>query len=102
MVTTSDVTDGVSYRGGHGDDTFVFQASAKSATILDFNGIGNDKLDLTAFGFANLAAVQALASQQGSDVVIDLDNNGIGGQDVILANTTMASLNFITNNDFLI
>ena len=97
-VTTSNLTGGINYRGGSGDDTFVFQASAKSATILDFNDSGNDKIDLHALGFADLAAVQTASSQVGADVHIDIG----GGHEIVLAATALGSLDFSTNSDFVI
>ncbi len=61
--------------GGLGDDLFVFQDGSGNDLVSDFvAGAGSpDRLDLTAFGFADFDAVLAAANTVGSNVVIQLD-----------------------------
>jgi Ca2+-binding RTX toxin-like protein len=64
--------------GGQGNDEFVFTDVSGTTTVIDFeDGLGGqDLLDVSAFGFANGAAVLALAGASGPgghDVLIQLD-----------------------------
>lgn len=68
--------------GSQGYDVFVFGDHGGTTTVVDFkDGLGGqDLLDLTAFGFADAAAVLALASAPGPgghDVLIELDADDI-------------------------
>jgi Ca2+-binding RTX toxin-like protein len=73
--------------GGTGADTFVFGHGTNQDTVGDFVS-GSDKLDLTAFGFANFAAVQAATHDVGGNAVIDLG----GGDTVTLTGVTTSQL----------
>ena len=74
--------------GEAGADTFVFGASSGIDTIADFTP-GTDKLDLSAYGFANFAAVQAAMTDQGGGIM----NIALGGGNyVILIGVTKAQL----------
>lgn len=61
--------------GSGGNDTFIFIDGSGDDTVTDFvAGAGtDDKLDITAFGFATFADVISAASQTGSDTLIQLD-----------------------------
>ena len=61
--------------GGSGDDLFVFGQGDGGDTIADFTaGSGtDDTLDISAFNFADLSAVQAATTTTGTDSVIQLD-----------------------------
>ena len=66
--------------GGAGADTFVFSTGNNHDTVIDFVS-GTDKIDLTAYGFADFAAVQAAMHDDGDgNAVIDFG----GGNDVTL------------------
>src|SRR5207248_1475080 len=59
--------------GGGANDTFV--AGQGSDTIADFSHAEGDRIDLTAISaFHGIADVQAHASQNGADTLIDLGN----------------------------
>lgn len=74
--------------GGDGADTFLFAAGSGQDTVGDFVS-GSDKLDLSAFGFADFAAVQAATTDNGSGyAVIDLG----GGNSVTLFGVAEAQL----------
>jgi serralysin len=74
--------------GEAGADTFVFGAASGIDTIGDFVP-GTDKIDLSAYGFANFAAVQAAMTDQGGGVM----NIALGGGNyVILIGVTKAQL----------
>lgn len=55
--TITDGADPQVYGGGSGADRFIFASGAGHDSLRDFT-IGEDVIDLTAFGFANFAAVQ--------------------------------------------
>ena len=57
--------------GGAGADVFVFQKGGGTDHIVDF-GLGADRIDVSAFGFASGGEVLALGDQTGSDVVFAL------------------------------
>ncbi|MBO9502998.1 hypothetical protein J7346_14915, partial [Brevundimonas sp. A19_0] len=87
----NDVLDG---RGGNdvlfgeaGNDVFVFQAGTGGDVIGDFT-IGQDRIDLRAFGFANFDQLKVNFSQVGADGAINLGN----GDFIVLHGVTMASL----------
>ena len=102
---TASTSIAASYRGSAGADTFVVTTTSADTSILDFNDSGNDVIDLTSFGFGDIADVFDLATENGGNVTIDLTNassqapavNGTG--DIILVGTTLASLSV---NDFII
>lgn len=92
-----DVLDG---RGGNdvlfgeaGNDVFVFQPGTGGDVIGDFT-IGQDRIDLKAFGFANFADLAVNFSQVGADGAINLGN----GDFIVLHGVTMANL---TAADFI-
>ena len=62
--------------GDEGDDLFVIGPGYSQDIISDFTpGAGtDDRIDLTAFGFANFNAILDRSSDAGADVVVDLDN----------------------------
>ncbi|RME15514.1 MAG: hypothetical protein D6801_07270, partial [Alphaproteobacteria bacterium] len=72
--------------GGAGADTFVFRPGDGRLRIEDF-GHGPDRLDLSGFGLADFAALEAAAHQQGHRLVIDL-----GADRLVLAHVTLADL----------
>ena len=51
--------------GGQGADRFIIQNAAGSVIVLDFNGLEGDKLDLSAFGFADFPALSDLVTAEG-------------------------------------
>ncbi|MGB7204987.1 MAG: hypothetical protein WBD37_05910, partial [Anderseniella sp.] len=61
--------------GGAGDDMFIIEDGSGYDRIWDFAfGAGSeDQLDISAFGFADLTAVQAASSVTGGGVTIQLD-----------------------------
>ncbi len=63
--------------GSDGDDLFVFADGSGADTVQDFivGAQSDDVLDVAAFGFADLTALLAVTSQQGSDAVIALDSD---------------------------
>ncbi|MEQ1715114.1 MAG: tandem-95 repeat protein, partial [Hyphomicrobium sp.] len=65
------------FSGGDGRDTFVLTRDAGRDTIVDFDarqhGRTGDSIDVTAFQFANFAAVSSRMHQYGHNVVITLD-----------------------------
>jgi Ca2+-binding RTX toxin-like protein len=66
------------YIGGTGADTMIFAPTAGNVVdfITDFEDIGaisDDLIDVTAYGFASVAAITATAS--GNDVVLDFGGN---------------------------
>jgi Ca2+-binding RTX toxin-like protein len=80
--------------GEGGADTFVFERGTGGDVIGDF-ARGTDKIDLSAFGFASFAAVQANFSQVGANGAINLGN----GDFIVLHNVTMSQL---TQGDFIL
>lgn len=64
--------------GGGSADVFVFGAFAGDDTITDFQRSQDDiELDIAGTGLASFTAVQAAATQQGANVVIDLLDGSI-------------------------
>jgi serralysin len=75
-------------KGHAGDDTFIYMNGDDVDKILDFDDNGDDQIDLSDFGFASFADVQAIMTQIGSRVSIDF-----GGGDVLrLENTNLADM----------
>ncbi|MEM9063808.1 MAG: spondin domain-containing protein [Pseudomonadota bacterium] len=60
--------------GGGGNDTFALDDGTGSDTVLDFEA-GGDVLDVSAFALADLAAVQAAASEDAGNTTIALDSD---------------------------
>ena len=73
--------------GEGGADRFVFAPGGGTDRIKDFQD-GTDRIDLTAFGFANVQAARALAADQQGNVVFDFDGDGT----LIVENVTKAQL----------
>lgn len=71
--------------GGQGTDSFVIGKGQGSDVITDFDG---DRLVLDGFGFASTAELLKLASQSGSNVVLNLGD----GQNLTLKGMTLAEL----------
>ncbi|WP_298241353.1 VCBS domain-containing protein [uncultured Bradyrhizobium sp.] len=82
--------------GGTGADTFVYAAGGGTDTIVDFLQANADKIDLTGIpGVSTLADIQAIATQQGPNTVIDFGN----GDTLTLLNVTLQNL---TAADFIL
>jgi len=58
--------------GARGADVFVFADGTGDDKVGDF-GVGDDILDVSAFGFANLADITAASTDLGQDLLIRLD-----------------------------
>lgn len=90
------------HTGGSGADTFVFSATAGNVTdvIADFEDTGaisDDLIDVTAYGFASVAAITATAD--GDDVLLDFgDGDRVRLVDYLLTHT----LAEIDAGDFLL
>jgi serralysin len=95
--------------GGAGDDTFVFQTSASSGTIIFTEGNGHDTvrgldfdaaqyIDLSDAGFSNSGEVLGAMSQQGSDVVLAV----APGQSVVFADMALSEFQQAAASDWLI
>ncbi|MGT2504177.1 VCBS domain-containing protein [Bradyrhizobium guangxiense] len=80
--------------GGFGADTFVYADGGGADFVSDFSHAQADKIDLSGVGIYNLADVQAIASQQGSNTFIDFGN----GDSLTLQNVNLAVL---TAADFI-
>ena len=79
---------GVSGTGGDGfRDLFVFDLDSGNDRIRDFEN-GLDRLDLQAYGFADIGEVRDAASERSSGLKIDLG----GGNDVFIEGMTLAQL----------
>jgi Ca2+-binding RTX toxin-like protein len=95
-----------SINGGGGNDTltgngghnvFVYDArNFGSDTITDFV-LGQDKIDFSALGIADLATLQPFITQSGNDSVIAFSYKGIG-ESITLKNVSSAQL---TASDFV-
>ena len=94
--TLAGAGDNDTLTGGDGSDHFVFAKGDGIDIITDFvtNGANSDIIELSGYGVASFAALQAFMSQQGADVVIAFDANN----QITLQNVMLASLN---QNDFL-
>jgi Ca2+-binding RTX toxin-like protein len=80
---------------GEGDsDIFVFERGTGADVVGDFMH-GQDRIDLSAFGFASFAALQASFSQVGNDGAINLGNGDL----IVLHGVTMSEL---TQGDFIL
>lgn len=82
--------------GGIGADTFVYAIGGGADIIGDFVQADADKIDLTGVpGVSTLADIQTLATQQGSNTVINFGN----GDTLTLLNVTLSNL---TAADFIL
>ena len=79
--------------GGSGADSFVF-ADGGQDKIHDFEP-GIDQIDVSAYGFADAAAVLASATEEGGDTFVDLG----GGDLVKIDDITLAQLG---EGDFIV
>ena len=80
--------------GGKGTDRFIFAPQEGSSAVTDFE-VGNDRIDLTGFGFANVAAVRAFGANGSGGVVFTF----AGGSVLTIENVTRAQL---TADDFIL
>jgi hypothetical protein len=83
--------------GSDGADNIVFHNGSGGTRVADFEAgaVASDVLDVSAFGFESFADVLAAAMQDGSDLVIALDNNDL----VVLSGVALGALH---ENDFLL
>ncbi|MFN6979848.1 MAG: calcium-binding protein [Gemmobacter sp.] len=68
--------------GGPQADRFVFARGHGHDEIVGFQN-NTDKLDLSAFGFANAGAVRALAAMRPDGLFIDLSS--VGGDSILIS-----------------
>lgn len=73
--------------GGDGADLFIVHRGNGSDLIVDF-GRGADQLRLSGYGLHSFGDVLAIASQNGSNVVLDL----VGGEILVLQNFLVSDL----------
>lgn len=73
--------------GGAGSDTFVFARTGGADDVVDFDATV-DNLDLTDFGFDDLADALGSAAQNGDDLVFSLG----GGDSLVLRDTNLSDL----------
>ncbi|WP_375161679.1 tandem-95 repeat protein [Bradyrhizobium sp. RDT46] len=87
--------------GGFGADTFVYADGGGADFVSDFNRGQGDRINVTGVtGIFTLADIQAHATQQGPNTVIDFG----GGNTITLANIAVGSLvatDFVFNNTVL-
>jgi len=83
--------------GGVGDDTFVFRLGDGFDHVMDFTAgdSSGDVIELTGYGVANFAQLQAVMTQDGGDVMIAFDSDN----QITLHDVTLGQLN---QNDFLL
>ncbi|MCI5043938.1 MAG: hypothetical protein MRY72_04515 [Aquisalinus sp.] len=62
--------------GKDGTDTFIFATGHEQVQVLDFQD-GQDVLDLTAFGFADISEATTLMTEVNGDVVFSLDTDSL-------------------------
>jgi Ca2+-binding RTX toxin-like protein len=70
--------------GNDGADTFLFDLASGNDTINDFQHAQGDKIDLTAYGFANFASLLAATN--------DTNFNDVGWDGSLLGNSTVVTL----------
>jgi Ca2+-binding RTX toxin-like protein len=80
--------------GEAGNDTFVISRNTGTDIIGDFT-VGQDKLDVSAFGFTTIAEAKASMVQVGTDIAFYIGT----GETVILQNQT---INALTSAEFLL
>jgi hypothetical protein len=69
------------------NDVFVFADNAGTDTIVGFDLLGDDVIQLSISGITSFAQVQAAMTQVGADVVIDFETT-----DIILRNTPITTM----------
>jgi Ca2+-binding RTX toxin-like protein len=79
--------------GQAGNDVFVFKRGNQVDILADFT-VGQDKMNVSAFGFANLAAAKAVMTQVGTDIAFYLSSTDL----VILQKVGISTL---TVNEFI-
>lgn len=102
------MTGGVTLAGGGGDDVLVDASGGAGVTfkvskadghevIYGFTASGAhaDVLDLSSFGFTSYSALSLHFRQQGSDVVIDLGNDGIVIRDMQVSSLTAVNFGYL-------
>ncbi|WP_427452842.1 S8 family serine peptidase [Litorimonas sp. WD9-15] len=82
-------------RGNGGNDTFVFEVGTGRDRIIDFDKAGNDRIDLTDFGFNEFADIEGNIRKAGNHVLIDLGN----GDEILLLTTDVAD---VDASDFIL
>jgi Ca2+-binding RTX toxin-like protein len=86
--------DNDSLTGGSGDDLFIFNTGDGLDVITDFvAGGGEDEILLVGHGFSSFAVLQQVMSQQGADVLININSVN----QITLQNVTLGALDA---NDF--
>jgi Ca2+-binding RTX toxin-like protein len=73
--------------GGAGNDRFTFDLRGNTDTVTDFTS-GEDKLDFTNFGFANVDSLLTHAEEAGGNVVFTMDSGAI----IILEGVSLSGL----------
>jgi serralysin len=81
------------YEGGGGNDLFFFKAGWDDDTVGDLSG--GDKINLTSFNLGDINDVKALATDSGSNVVIDFGS----GDTLMIKGVHVADLQ---SNDFVL
>jgi hypothetical protein len=79
-----------------GSDTYVFAPGNGRDSIMDFRQSDHDKIDVSAFGFADFAALSLAISDNGVNTLINFG----GGNGVVLVGFADSSL--LTAGDFIL
>ncbi|MGJ8611047.1 MAG: calcium-binding protein, partial [Octadecabacter sp.] len=88
--------------GGADSDTFVFAGTVNNDIITDFE-VGVDQIDLTGYGPISTADAIAIASQSGTDVVLDLGQNGsVTLQGIDLGDLSLDDFVYIPDDIFVV
>lgn len=80
--------------GGDNNDTFIFTESSGQDSVIDF-GQGEDRIDLSAFDFADFDAEMGAVEEVDGDTVIDL---GDGAQITLVG----VRVDELEQNDFIV
>jgi hypothetical protein len=77
--------------GGEGDDTFVFTLGDGFDHVMDFTAgdSSGDLIELTGYGVATFAQLQAFMSEDANGVTIAFDSNN----QIMLQGVTLTQLN---------